>query len=259
MEQLVELPSHLRDRLASALETGVVGPPFAEVSLLSALGPIETCGAVRASLLELADEGVPSRTIARWLRSIASVEARAPQVDLVWSGSEVPGLHARDTRAVFDELFRSATRSIWVSSYAYFDGHKAFGVLADHMDANPEVDVRILLNIQRKWGDKTAIPQLVRKFAETFWGRAWPGERRPRVFYDPRSLELEGPEGVLHAKAVVIDDSSLLVTSANLTEAAFDRNIEIGLLSRDRTLAASVATHFRVLIERGLLKPLPLE
>jgi phosphatidylserine/phosphatidylglycerophosphate/cardiolipin synthase-like enzyme len=78
------------------------------------------------------------------------------------------------------------------------------------------------------------------------------------VFYDPRSLELDGPEGVLHAKAIVADDESAFVTSANLTEAAFDRNIEVGVLARDRALAASLSKHFRVLIERGLLLALPV-
>ena len=66
-----------------------------------------------------------------------------------------------------------------------------------------------------------------------------------------------GPRGVLHAKAVVIDDEVVFVTSANLTEAALDRNIELGLLVRDRALAANVAMHFQTLIERGLLLPLP--
>jgi phosphatidylserine/phosphatidylglycerophosphate/cardiolipin synthase-like enzyme len=55
----------------------------------------------------------------------------------------------------------------------------------------------------------------------------------------------------------VIDDEVALVTSANLTEAALDRNIELGLLVRDRPLAASVSTHFQILIDRGLLLPLP--
>jgi len=49
----------------------------------------------------------------------------------------------------------------------------------------------------------------------------------------------------------------VFITSANLTAAAFDRNIEAGLLVRDRALAASVTSHFRVLIERGLLSALP--
>ena len=55
------------------------------------------------------------------------------------------------------------------------------------------------------------------------------------------------------------DDEAVFVTSANLTEAALDRNIEVGLLVRDRALALSLSSHFRGLIDRGLLKPLPVE
>ena len=67
----------------------------------------------------------------------------------------------------------------------------------------------------------------------------------------------DGPGGVLHAKAVVADGESVFITSANLTEAAFDRNIELGLLVRDRTLAETAVIHFRTLIEKGLLQLLP--
>ncbi len=63
---------------------------------------------------------------------------------------------------------------------------------------------------------------------------------------------------MLHAKAVVADDEAVFVTSANLTEAALDRNIEVGLLVRDRALAATVSSHFRGLIDRGLLRALPM-
>ena len=48
------------------------------------------------------------------------------------------------------------------------------------------------------------------------------------------------------------------MTSANLTEAAFDRDIEMGLLMRDRALAVSVISHFRALIDHGLLHFLPM-
>ncbi|MBK8688712.1 MAG: hypothetical protein IPN24_09815 [Betaproteobacteria bacterium] len=75
------------------------------------------------------------------------------------------------------------------------------------------------------------------------------------MFYDPRALELDGPTGVLHAKALVVDDESVFVTSANFTEAALSRNIEAGLLVRDRALAASMASHFQILIERGCCAP----
>ena len=59
------------------------------------------------------------------------------------------------------------------------------------------------------------------------YGRAAPSAT---AHYDPRALELDGAGGVLHAKAVVADDEAVFVTSANLTEATLDRNIEVGLL-----------------------------
>ena len=62
---------------------------------------------------------------------------------------------------------------------------------------------------------------------------------------------------MLHAKAVVVDDDAVFITSANLTAAAMDRNIELGLLTRDPALAASVTTHFQALIDSHLLTPLP--
>ena len=151
---------------------------------------------------------------------------------------------------------RRRTR-IWACSYAYFDGPRAFEVLARRMDEKPELRVTLLLNIQRRRGDTTAAEQLVRKFADRFWGTDWPGVSRPRVYYDPRSLEPDGPAGVLHAKAVVTDDRAVFVTSANLTEAALDRNIEIGLLVRDPAIAATVSTHFHTLVEQRLLLQLP--
>jgi phosphatidylserine/phosphatidylglycerophosphate/cardiolipin synthase-like enzyme len=177
---------------------------------------------------------------------------------LVWTGPEVPGLHARDTRRVYEELIGSAQRSILASTYAFFDGPKAFDVLARRMDARSDLRATLLLNVQRKRGDTTVAEQLVRRFADRFWKTDWPGAARPSVYYDPRALEPDGPGGVLHAKAVVADDEVVFVTSANLTEAAFDRNIEVGLLVRDRALALSVSSHFRGLIDQGLLRPLPI-
>lgn len=125
------------------------------------------------------------------------------------------------------------------------------------MEEKPGLSSTLLLNLQRKRGDTTVADQLVRKFAEKFWTVDWPGSVRPRVYYDPRALDIDGPSGVLHAKAAVVDDESVFVTSANLTEAALDRNIELGLVVRDPALAVSVSTYFRTLIETNILTPLP--
>ncbi len=213
--------------------------------------------AISEALIALDKRGITGPAIAEVLGVADRLAARAPRLDLVWSGPTVPGLHARNTRRVYEELLGSAERSVWASTYAFFDGPSAFEVLAKRMDAKPGLQVTLLLNVQRKRGDTSAADQLVRRFADRFWKHEWPGTARPRVFYDPRALEPEGPGGVLHAKAVVVDDEAVFITSANLTEAALDSNIELGLVVRDRALAASVSTHFQALIDSALLRRLP--
>jgi phosphatidylserine/phosphatidylglycerophosphate/cardiolipin synthase-like enzyme len=258
IDALIDLPSHLRDRLASALESGLLDSTASSASLESVMGHRDDVEGLVAALLELGQLGVQGPAAAAWLRTVAQVAGRTPKPDLVWSGPEVPGLYARDTRRVYEELLGSAERSIWASTYAFFDGPKAFEVLARRMDARPTLRVTLLLNIQRKRGDNTASDQLVRRFADRFWKTQWPGSSHPNVFYDPRALDPDGPGGVLHAKAVVADDEAVFVTSANLTEAALDRNIELGILIRDRPFALTISGYFRHLIDRNLLKPLPL-
>lgn len=259
IDAIISLPSHLRRRLAGVLEMGTLNPPYTDLSLRSEVGITNGGEGLVETLTRLADMGVSGRAAAAWIRSVEEGMNQVPRPDLVWSGPEVPGLHARDTRRVYEELLSGAERSVWVSTYAFFDGPKAFEILAHRMDTRPGLQVTLLLNIQRKKGDTTKAEHLVRNFADHFWKTDWPGSSRPSVFYDPRAIDLEGPGGVLHAKAVVADDEAVFVTSANLTEAALDRNIEIGLLVRDRALAASLTKHFQGLIAHGLLRPLPVE
>jgi phosphatidylserine/phosphatidylglycerophosphate/cardiolipin synthase-like enzyme len=62
----------------------------------------------------------------------------------------------------------------------------------------------------------------------------------------------------MHAKCVVVDKSVALVTSANFTAAAQQRNFELGLLVRDAELAVAVWEHFDALVRAGVLRPLTL-
>lgn len=256
IEPLLALPAHVRERLAQALRAELLGAPYDDAALAGVLGKGALDG-VTECLTKLDGRGISGVAVALALETASSATAAAPRPELVWSGPEVPGLHARDTARVYEELIGGARRSLWISTFTYYDGPKAFRTLAQRMDAVPELRVRLLVNIGRRWGDGTPATQLVGAFAERLWQHEWPGTRRPAVYYDPRALE-PGTEGaVLHAKAIVADDEIAFVTSANLTEAAFERNIEAGVLSRDRALATSLTLHFQTLIERGLLVALP--
>ncbi len=258
-ESLLNLPTHLRRRLASALESGLIQPPCNLASVQSALGSLEHGEEIVSALIGLEELGISGPASAAWLRTLESTVARIAVPDLVWSGPDIPGVYARDTRRVFEEVLGSAEHSIWACTYAYFDGPKAFNILARRMDETPDLRVILMLNIQRQYRDTTSADQLVRNFADRFWSTDWPGTSKPKVYYDPRSLELGSPTGVLHAKALVADEEVVFVTSANFTEAALDRNIELGLLVRDRALSLSMSSHFRGLIDKQLLLPLPAE
>ncbi len=257
IERLLELPAHVRERLVNALKTGLLVAPYEEAAVRSVLGGDAAAARVGYALKLLNDRAISGPAVALALEAASNAVADMPRADLVWSGPEVPGLHARDTRRVYEELVASAERSLWISTYAYYDGPQTFKSLAARMQVVPPLQVTLLLNIQRRSGETAPPEQLVARFAKRLWHHDWPGSREPAVFYDPRSLESGAPEGILHAKAVIADDAAAFVTSANLTEAAFDRNIEVGILTRDSMLATSLARHFGTLIERGLLRPLP--
>ena len=98
----------------------------------------------------------------------------------------------------------------------------------------------------------------LREFADTFRQKVWPGERLPDVFYDPQSLASEGKKRAsLHAKCIVIDEDRALITSANFTEAAHERNIEAGAVITDTILSRALKAQFDTLVDHGVLKRVP--
>ena len=64
----------------------------------------------------------------------------------------------------------------------------------------------------------------------------------------------EPPDAKLHAKAVIIDSQDVLLTSANMTTAAYDKNIELGVLCRGGR-SQQVQRPLDALIARGVLRP----
>ena len=256
-EAVLGLPPSVRRRLADALESGLLAPPYTPVAIRSTLGGIGDQDQLICELQGWERAGISGEAAAAWITSLEEVSSRFPPASLVWTGPKARGLHSRSTRQVFEQLVRDAKESILISSYTYFDGPEAFKVLASQMDQRPSLRVTVLLNINRaRFGSKSD-GEVVQRFADRLWNEDWPGKERPAVHYDPRSLSSGGPKGILHAKAVIADAEKLFVTSANLTAAAMDWNIEIGVLLRDRAIAQTAMAHFQALIDQGLLRRLP--
>jgi phosphatidylserine/phosphatidylglycerophosphate/cardiolipin synthase-like enzyme len=254
---MLALPSHLRSRLIKALETQRLEPPYPIGSLQTVLGgEWDEVESLQRELQRLEARGIGGKSIAFALELARVEAANVDRPALVWSGPGDRRLQSRRTRVVYDELVNEAEERIWVSTYVVHGGSRLFKTLAARMDAVPGLEVTLLMNVERPYGSTTVAEELVAKFTHRLWTQQWPGERRPDVYYDPRSLEIPKPDGVLHAKALVVDERACFVGSANLTEAAFERNFEAGVLSRDRGLASSIARHFRMLVEHDRVERL---
>ena len=180
-------------------------------------------------------------------------------IDLVWTGPEAPGIVNRDTSVVVREMFQGARASVLVAGYAVYQGHVVFKELADRMDQNPDLQVQMYLDIQRPPQDQSSPSELVRTFAERFARKEWPGHRIPKVYYDPRSLQSDYTKRAsLHAKCVVVDQEQAFVSSANFTEAAQTKNIEVGAYLKSPAFARRLAEHFEMLAAVQILQPIPM-
>lgn len=244
------------ESLADALENGRVTAP-STMQLRGMVG--EAAESASAELMALIERAFSTSQIALLLRILADERRRAAsaKTELVWTGPETAPLPSRDTGVVVRELFTTAERSVLIVGFAIHRGREVFRELADRMRHVP-LDVMMILNIARGPGDTTRSEHLVARFAQTFRREHWPGEPLPDVYYDPRSLEIGGRTRTsLHAKCVVVDERLSLVTSANFTEAAQERNIEVGALVHDPSFALSLTARFRMLIKAGALVKLP--
>ena len=235
-------------------------------SALANVVPTALMTEVAVAINQLSEQGMQGQHLAYMLKLLAEERGRSQQkrndIDLVWTGEEVLGTESRDTRVVVKELFGHAKKSVLISSYALDTGEKAkalFQPLAQRMSENSDLQVRLFINIKRPYGkNRKSEAALLREFSELFRKRIWPSEQMPEVFYDPRSLsKAKAFRACLHAKCVVVDDEQLLVTSANFTEAAHQRNIEAGVLLKDAVAAKAMRSQFERLVERKVLCRVP--
>jgi len=214
---------------------------------------------VFAVLEQLADDGWQVDQIAQLVEQIAAARSVAPTVesmlDLVLSGPEVDGVPTRETAAVMEELFGRAQSEVILVGYAVHGGGEVFRRLAERMIEVPGLSVWMCLDISRPMGDASHPDEIVRRFIAKFYDRQWPWIGRPSIYYDTRALSSSSTERTsLHAKCVVIDRSIALVTSANFTTAAQQRNIEVGVLLSHSAQVARIAEYFLGLRARGVLQ-----
>jgi hypothetical protein len=246
--------------LAAALRSGRLHAPYTAVSLQRFCPPVHA-GTTATRLQQVHDEGMQPQHLALLAETIIRTRSQRLQgddlVDLVWTGPEAPGVANRDTGVVVRDLFGTAEEEVLVAGFAVYQGRIIFKRLAERMEERPLLRVKLFLDVQRHPTDTSLEGEVLGRFVHRFRTQEWPGERLPELYYDPRSLDLEAVKrSSLHAKCIVVDRQVAFVTSANFTEAAQTRNIEVGALIRCQRFAARLARHFEALADVGLLNRL---
>ena len=251
LDALHKLTTPALQDLASALSDGPMSSGITAHAVQQIAGASMTTELL-GCLNQMTDSGWRPQQIALLAASIAAARGTSGQadelLDLVLSGPEVAGIPTRDTAAVMHALIEQARQEVVVVGYAVHNGRKLFQRLAARMEETPDLKVWFCLNIQRRPTDTSLSSEIVRRFGREFSTKHWPWNPKPEVYYDPRALEPgQTKQTSLHAKCIIVDRREALVTSANFTEAAQERNIEVGVVIRHAPLVTRLAEYFTVL------------
>ena len=204
---LAALDGNALTRLAELLEAGLLKPPLSALTL-QGHAPGAHAEALSECLEDLSRRGMSPGHIAAALRAFAAgrrASGVSAPIEVVVSGPDTAAT-ARDTGVVVRQLFDRARTRVLAVGFAVHQGKSVFQALARRLDIDESLEATLCIDVRRQRGDTSLDGQVVRRFAENFVDREWPGTRLPRVYYDPRSLAPAGQTAsVLHAKCVVAD------------------------------------------------------
>ena len=191
---------------------------------------------------------VAGAVVATALRAAASTAGavRAEhKVSLVWTGPSTEAGHLRSTRSALATLVANATENLVLVSFASYDVAELTAALAAATARG--VKVTLILETPDDPGGPLLIgpahPFTSIKNTASFY--RWPLEARKAFFATAARL---------HAKCVIADRSSALITSANLTSAGINDNIELGVLIEAGPLPTKLSQHLQLLIEERTLE-----
>jgi phosphatidylserine/phosphatidylglycerophosphate/cardiolipin synthase-like enzyme len=175
--------------------------------------------------------------------AIREAERASESVEAVATGPSTPHVSLRHTRAVILDLIKHAEREILIVCFAAYKVPDLAVAIREAVARG--VTVRMILETSEDSAG-TLSHDAAHAFESAGEGLefyVWPADRRPF-----------GASAKLHAKAVVADGSAAFVTSANLTGAALDHNLELGVLVRGGAVPKRLAEHFQSLMAAGTLR-----
>ena len=230
--------------LRDAVANGEVGAPVTERALV-AMGGFASIVPHAAAIAN-----VPADALVTLLDVLLAERAeRSHGARLVWSGPSVIGARAVGTTEALAELFGRASQSVLLAGYAFDHGARILEPLHAAMTRGARAEIYMHVEESKDDDPEAAAKRAVVKFFATHW--PWP--ERPSVYYDPRTASgNEGKHASMHAKCVVVDERWSLVGSANFTDRAQTRNVEVGVLLDDALFARELLRQFHAARDTGV-------
>lgn len=163
---------------------------------------------------------------------------------LVWTGPETSIVPTRKTEQVMVEVINSAKGKLFVVSYVFYKAIASINAINSAIDRG--VSVKILLESSEEQGGTVNIDGLNSMRAKV------PGASL--LIWNPQSRSEAGAKASVHAKCIVADGKNAFVTSANLTSAAMERNMEIGVMVSGGAVPQQLHSHLEALQNTKVLK-----
>lgn len=191
-------------------------------------------------------EPMSGSALALALRAAMDTRARlraAQDVQLVWTGPDTAHVRTQLTSDVVVDVIGRAEKDLLLVSYANFPEPRIRSALL--MALGRGVNVSILAeNAEAAEGQYEGPKQ--DPYAGLPVARyQWSPESRPRPHNRP---------AVMHAKLILADDHTVLISSANLTGRALDHNMEAGVLISGGPIPQTLYQHFRQLGYDGIIQ-----
>ena len=173
-------------------------------------------------------------------------EKAREQVQLVWTGPDLNQIPVRRSEQILLELINAAQSSLFLVSFVLVNIPKIEDAIRKALERG--VDVRMLLESEDKEGSNH-FRDTIKRLQMDIPGLTlyvWPRERRESI---------EGGFARVHAKCAVADQVNAFLTSANLTSAALDKNIEMGVHIQGGSVPLTIYQQFIAMIQTKEITP----
>jgi phosphatidylserine/phosphatidylglycerophosphate/cardiolipin synthase-like enzyme len=257
MNPFVRLPLSNLEALRSGFISGPLKYEITKSALIGSGAPVQEADDLADFLIA---RGYSNETLAAMVEAIIDTRRHATDVSLsqtlVVTGPATSHTENLKTGARFIQVVQHARRELMLATFALYQGDRILEPIHDAMIRIPGLEVTLILNVARKYGDRTCNENIL-EAARLEFSKNWPWSQMPSVWYFPESINMNSVDRAsMHAKFVIADEERCFITSANFTEAAQKKNIEVGVELSNSHESRGLSRYFKQLMADGKLERL---